>query len=191
MNPKNSKGAMEMSVGTIVTIVLLMTVLVLGLFFVQKIFSSGNNAIDSVDTQLTSQINQLFSDGSARIAVYPTSRSITITRGDSTPKGFAFSVYNDAKGQSSSFSYVVNASDVSNCKDATTNQNIMTTQIANSFLLGGQGQFTLGPGGSLDLARLVKLDVPTTAPPCTVSYTINLNRDNSAYSSADVFVTFK
>ena len=35
------RGAMEMSVGTIVTIVLLMTVLVLGIFLVQRIFTSS------------------------------------------------------------------------------------------------------------------------------------------------------
>tara|TARA_Y100000310_G_scaffold295555_1_gene327033 strand:+ start:2199 stop:2486 length:288 start_codon:yes stop_codon:yes gene_type:complete len=36
----NNKGAMKMSVGTIVTIVLLMTVLIIGLVFVRTIFSS-------------------------------------------------------------------------------------------------------------------------------------------------------
>ena len=37
----NKKAAMEMSVGTIVTIVLLMSVLVLGIFMIQKIFSGS------------------------------------------------------------------------------------------------------------------------------------------------------
>ena len=40
---KSKRGAMEMSVGTIVTIVLLMSVLVLGIFLVQKIFKTGMN----------------------------------------------------------------------------------------------------------------------------------------------------
>ena len=43
---KSKSGAMEMSVGTMVTIVLLMIVLVLGIFFIQKIFGAGTNAID-------------------------------------------------------------------------------------------------------------------------------------------------
>ena len=184
MNSKNSKGAMEMSVGTIVTIVLLMTVLVLGLFFVQKIFSSGNNAIDSVDSQLTAQINQLFSDGSAEIAVYPTSRSITLTKGDSTPKGFAFSVYNNDKA-SHKFSYTVASGDVSNCGQT------MTNQIADSYLLGGKGDFTLDKGNSLALARIVKIDVPQSAPPCTAIYNINVVRDDGHAFGADVYVTFK
>ena len=59
METKNTKGAMEMSVGTIVTIVLLMSVLVLGIFFVSKIFTSSNNAIDSIDSQVQSEINQI------------------------------------------------------------------------------------------------------------------------------------
>ena len=69
MKKMNSKGAMEMSVGTIVTIVLLMSVLVLGLYFVQKIFASGSNAIDSVDSQVQSEINRLFSNGETKLAV--------------------------------------------------------------------------------------------------------------------------
>jgi len=56
---KNKKGAMEMSVGTIVTIVLLMSVLVLGVFLVQKIFQSSTNVVDQVDQQVQNQINQL------------------------------------------------------------------------------------------------------------------------------------
>ena len=49
---KNKKAAMEMSMGTMVTIILLVVVLVLGIFFIQKIFSSGSNAIDTVDNQV-------------------------------------------------------------------------------------------------------------------------------------------
>ena len=57
---KNRKAAMEMSVGTIVTIVLLMSVLILGIFLVQKVFRSGSNAIDSVDDEIQNQIIQSF-----------------------------------------------------------------------------------------------------------------------------------
>ena len=49
---KSKRAAMEMSVGTMVTIILLVTVLVLGIFFVQKIFKSGTSAIDNIDTEV-------------------------------------------------------------------------------------------------------------------------------------------
>ena len=70
MKEINSKGAMEMSVGTIVTIVLLMSVLVLGLFLVQRVFSSGTGAIDSIDSQVQNEIQKLFSEEGRTIAIY-------------------------------------------------------------------------------------------------------------------------
>jgi len=177
------KAAMEMSVGTIVTIVLLMSVLVLGIFLVQKIFSSGVNAIDEIDNEVQNQITQLFSKEGTKIAIYPTSRQITIKKGD-TPKGFAFSIKNTGV-ESAEFSYKVLANDISKCGST------FSVEDANNLLIGGTGSFSLGPGNSLDLARLVKLDVPETAPPCTFSYTLDINRNGQSYTGGDIFVTIK
>src|SRR3990167_3393632 len=90
----SKRAAMEMSVGTMVTIVLLMIVLVLGIFFIQRIFSSGTNAIDTIDNEIQSQIQKLFAEEGRKVAIYPTSREIEVKRGDD-PKGFAFSVKNN------------------------------------------------------------------------------------------------
>jgi len=49
---KNRRAAMEMSVGTIVTIVLLMTVLILGLVLVRTIFSSAKYNVDVIDEKI-------------------------------------------------------------------------------------------------------------------------------------------
>ncbi len=185
MNKKNTKGAMEMSVGTIVTIVLLMSVLVLGIFFISKIFNTSNDAVDAVSVQLTSQINQMFSDGKAsKLAVYPPARQITVKKGTVPPKGFVFSVYNNGVDQAT-FNFSVEASDVSKCG------NTMTTQIANSYLTGGQGSFPLGPGNSLENPRLVTFTLTDNTPPCTVVYNINVDKDGVAYSTADIQVTFQ
>jgi hypothetical protein len=54
------KAAMEMSMGTIVTIVLLIAVLILGLVFVRKIMCSGIILTDKIDEGLTNEITSLF-----------------------------------------------------------------------------------------------------------------------------------
>ena len=177
------KAAMEMSVGTIVTIVLLMSVLVLGVYLVQKIFRSGVNAIDEVDNEVQNQITQLFSKEGTKIAIYPTSRQITIKKGDD-PKGFAFSIKNNDV-ESAEFSYNVVSQDIRSCGST------MTNEKADNYLIGGSGSFSLGPGNSLDLPRLVKLNIPETAPPCTFSYTLNIKKDSESYTNADIFVTIK
>ena len=58
----NKKAALEMSVGTIVVIVLAVTLLVLGVIFVNRIFSSASGIIDLTDQQLRDEVQKLFSE---------------------------------------------------------------------------------------------------------------------------------
>ncbi len=90
MIKRNKTGAMEMSVGTIVTIVLLMAVLVLGLALVKNIFGSAKGAVDLTDTQLQEEISNIFGgDDLKRVAVYPATR-IKLRKGtDLSPLGFS------------------------------------------------------------------------------------------------------
>ena len=59
---KNKSGAMEMSVGTIVTIVLLVSVLVLGVVLITQILASAKGAVDLTDQQLKGELEKLFSE---------------------------------------------------------------------------------------------------------------------------------
>ncbi len=178
----NKKAAMEMSVGTIVTIVLLMGVLVLGVFLVQKIFGGATGAIDQINTQVENEIQKLFSDEGKSLAIYPTSRDITIKKRDD-PKGFAFSVLNKDV-EATEFTYEITADDVSKCGS-------LTKEEAEKFLIGGSGSFQLGPGSALDFPRLVKLDIPETAPLCTIIYYINVDKKGTPYAGGEIFVTIK
>jgi hypothetical protein len=184
---KEKNAAMEMSVGTIVTIVLLMIVLVLGIFFIQKIFTTGTNAIDTIDNEIQNQLQKLFAEETRTVAVYPTSRDVIVKKGD-TPKGFAFSVRNnDVKD--STFNYQVLAMDVSSCGGSITKDN------ANSYLLGGSGSFSLSAGNSLELPRLVRFNIPESAPPCTIIYNLKITKSSdgreSPYTDVDIFLTIK
>ncbi len=183
MNSKS--GAIELSTGTMVIIILSMVVLVLAIFFIQQIFSLGTSAIDAVDAEIQSQIQELFAEEGRKVAVYPTSREITLKKGD-TPKGFAFSVKNTGMTDietAAEFIYGVSATDVERCG--------FSEGTANSFLLGGSGNFNLGPGNSLDFPVLVKFIIPETAPPCSMVYELEITKDGGDYSRADIFVTIK
>jgi len=175
-----------MSVGTIVTIVLLMAVLVMGIFLVQKIFKSATGAVDAVDQEVQSEITKLFAEEGAALAVYPTSRQITLKKGDD-PKGFAFSVKNVDDANTIKFGYTTTANDqdTSFAKCGST----FTKAKAESYLLGGAGSFTLGGGNALDLPRLVKFDVPETAPPCTIIYELTIRKAGEDWKTVDIFVT--
>jgi len=176
------RGAMEMSVGTIVTIVLLMGVLVLGIFLVQKIFRSGTNAIDTLDSEIQNQISKLFAEEGKDIAVYPTSREITVKRGDD-PKGFAFSIRNSGNDEVT-YNYNVTAYDADDCGAG------FSKEDANDLMLGDKGLFVLSPGESLELPRLVKFDIPEGTPPCTIIYYLQASGGPKVLS-ADIYVTIK
>jgi hypothetical protein len=60
MKNKKKRAAMEMSVGTLVTIVLLLSVLILGLFLTRKIMCAGITITDEIDTRVKNEIKSLF-----------------------------------------------------------------------------------------------------------------------------------
>jgi len=177
---KQKHAAMEMSVGTIVTIVLLMSVLVLGLVMVQKIFSGSTNAIDEINNRVIDKINEVYADETIKLAV--SDQNVELKKGDS-PKGFAFDVKNkdvyDAK-----FTYNVYPSDVSRCGSLTKAQ-------ADNFLIGNSGSFSLGPGDRLEHPRLVKFSIPEGVPSCTIIYILEVKKGTAPYSSIELWVTIK
>ena len=183
MRMKTKKAAMEMSVGTIVTIVLLMSVLILGIFLVQKIFSSSADAIDSIDNEVQNQITQLFSEEGKKIAVYPTSRKVTVKKKDDL-KGFAFSVKN-LDVESAEFTYNVYAKDVSKCGST------FTEERADNYLINYQGSFELGPGDEMVEQEIVVFDLDELAPPCTIVYYLEVHQGETPYAGLSIFVTIK
>ena len=184
---RSKKAAMEMSVGTIVTIVLLMSVLVLGIFLVQKVFSSGSNAIDSIDNQVQSEIAKLFAEDELNLAIYPDTRDITIRKGK-TPKGFAFSVRNNDV-ESASFTYEVFAEPSFDFSERCGSS--FSEAKANRFLLIDSGSFSLGPGAAMGLPELVKFDISEDAAPCTIPYKLQIDKEQVPYEGVTIFITVK
>lgn len=181
--PKNRKAAMEMSVGTIVTIVLLMSVLILGIFLVQKIFSTSTNAIDSVDTKIQSEIDLLFSTNqNARHSTVPKEREVTIKKGDSG--GFAFSVFNKDTTEGN-FAYTTVVSEVaSNCQ-------LTEEEAENLIILGKKGDRDIPSGDKLADAFFVKFQIPETTPLCQITYTVEITKDESVYTGFSKVLVIK
>ena len=179
---KSKRAAMEMSVGTMVTIVLLVIVLVLGIFFIQKIFGTATNAIDTIDNEVQSELQKLFSSESAKLAFYPTSRDVIIKKGDD-PKGFAFQIRNNDVNDAT-FTYVTTATDTSKCGSS------FTETDADNMLLGGSGSIDVGKG-DVSEGIIVKFVVPESAPPCTMAYKLEIKKGDASYTGLNFFLTIK
>jgi hypothetical protein len=65
----NKKAALELSIGTIVIIVLAMTMLILGLVLVRGIFRGATESVDELNSKTQKEIRSLFSDEGTDIVV--------------------------------------------------------------------------------------------------------------------------
>ena len=181
---KSKKAAMEMSVGTIVTIVLLMSVLILGVVLVKNIYDSATNAIDVIDKSLTDEMSKLFSqDTSKKIIIFPPSRKIDIEKGEQG-YGFAFSIRN-VDNEEGIFSYEVSAGE--------TDCSSLSVEDAGDFLgLGKSGEVNIAASSVMENPKLVTFNIPETAPGCSVSYLVDLKKDGETYgSTVDVILNIK
>ena len=187
------RGAMEMSVGTIVTIVLLMTLLVLGIFLIQRIIGGSTDAVDAVNRQVIREINDLFGDETRKLSVFPNDREITIKRGD-TPKGFAFDVRNNDGTEGHAFSYYVEAQDHSRCGREFLGDS--GKRKVERYLIGSTGEISLGPGSRMDNPEIIRFSVPEDNPLCPITYKLYIEKKEesgrtSAYSEAQILVNIK
>jgi len=179
---KPKQGAMEMSMGTMVTIVLAVTMLVLGIFFVRQVFSVGTGAIDAIDSEVQSEIQKLFAEEGREVAIFPTSRRIELRQGDSGG-GFAFSIRNVGAEQAT-YTFETRAIDASNCPG-------VSEEDATNWVMGKSGTVeNLASGAILD-ARLVTFNIPGTAPLCILEYELVIKRDEVTRAAPNLFLTIK
>lgn len=165
MKTMNKKAAMEMSVGTIVTIVLLMSVLVLGLVLTKGIFTSATGAIKMTDAQLKKQISKIYGE-ETRLGIYPESRSLELKQGQEEEVGVVIKNLLEDLPLATSFTYIVSVDPVNNkCP-------LNEAGVMNFIKIGEQGSKTLAPGDTA-ISR-VRFDIPSTAPLCTVRYSVSV-----------------
>lgn len=69
LNSKQKKGAIELSIGTVVIIVLAMTMLVLGIVLVTNIFKGATEAVDILDKNVQDEIKDLFNNEKSDVIV--------------------------------------------------------------------------------------------------------------------------
>jgi len=179
----NKRAAMEMSVGTIVTIVLLLTVLILGIFLTQRIFNISKRAIDLTDQQLKKEINSLFSlDESKRIILYPQTNRLEIKKGESDEFGF---VINNRKPNEETFSYEVGVAEIGRDCQMSQEQAERIIELGKS-----RSDIRIGSGDILESPLRVRLSVPETASLCTIRYKVDVEDSAGiyAYSSVDLII---
>lgn len=184
---QNKKAAMEMSVGTVVTIVLLMSVMVLGLVLIRNIFSAGEDITKSIENKALDEVDKIFENGETRIGFVPSNGQKDLKRG-STKDGFRFFVYNE-KMETQDFIYEIYVSDSFDAERICGKG--FTTKEAESWLRNkGEKIESVRKQSRNEYPELVGFVIPKDAPKCTIPYTVTVkDGSGNSYSTAKFHVT--
>lgn len=173
---KNKKAALELSIGTIVVIVIAMSMLILGLVLVRTIFTGAKYNVDQLNKNVEAEINKLFNERGGKTYVYLPNNQADVKKGQSF--GIAFGIKNTAEAEveAGEFTYEIKAASVQKgCP--------LTLAQADNFLI-------LGDTGSLEILagtdprfRLVKFLAPETAPLCEMQYDLIVEKDGQPYDT--------
>jgi hypothetical protein len=181
---KNKSGAMELSIGTIVILVLAMTMLILGLILVRSIFSSATSAISDIDKGVRDAIAKSFSDSDKKISVYPSARTIEIKQ-RTQGRGFAFALRN-VDLEDKTFEYIVAVDSAFNIKEKCK----ITSDEAKSWLIAETGTISLGRGSVMEDPEIVLFNIPDDAPTCTIPYKVSVKyAGGSMYAEVKVYLS--
>ena len=177
------KGAIELSIGTIVIVVLAMSMLILGLVLVRTIFKGGIGIAEMTNEQLKNQIATMFGEDK-KLVLYPDSREVELKQGD--VDGFGVGIKNLLEGSSDEvvFEYVVEVADRGNCD--------VNEREALDWIVTGQEEdnIRIAPGDFI--SRPVKFNVPVGSPLCTLRYKVQVNYGaNKPYANDVMDVVIK
>ncbi len=170
------RGAIELSVGTIVIIVLAMSMLILGLVLVKNIFSGSSENILQMNDKVKDQINKLFVEDK-RTVVYLPNQIAKIEQNEDW--GIAFGIKNLARGtaEAGKFKYEVTVSD----PDVRQKCGISERDIESWVATGRADSMTITPGESY--YGIVRFLIPENAPLCTVRFHVDVKLDNQPYAT--------
>jgi len=174
------RGAMELSIGTIVIIVLAMTMLILGIVLVRTIFSGAKYNVDIMNDKVRDEINKLFVEDK-KIVIYLAQQKADIKQGETW--GVAFGIKNLKTGtvEASKFTYDIVVNNPSEVKQ---NCGINEKEALSWIKAGGSGGINIAPGDTY--LTIIRFQIPETAPLCIVRYNINVKADAEFYT-ADSF----
>jgi hypothetical protein len=172
----NKKGAIELSISTVVIIVIGMSMLILGLVLVRSIFTSAQYNVDQLGKNVEAEITKLFNEKGGKTYVYLPNNQVDIKKG--SVFGVGFGIKNDVEGDpaAGAFTWEIKASDISkNCK-------LTLAQADNYLILGSKGTVSLLPGSDPYIAR-VRIQPSSTAPLCEIKYDFIVNKDGQPYET--------
>ncbi len=176
---RNNRGAMEMSIGTIVVIVLAMSMLILGMVLLRNIFEGATNIVDLNDQQISSEIAKIYGDDK-ELVIYPSVDIFEVKAGETS--AFAIRIRNLLKNTDATqvtFSYEIIPDDFQEC-------GLSENQILD-WMKGETGNgLKIAP--SMEHIEKILLEIPEGAPLCSFKIRVAVMQNNQPYASQQMFI---
>ena len=170
------KGAIELSIGTIVIIVLAMSMLILGLVLVKNIFAGSSDNILQMNDKVKDQINKLFVDDK-KIVIYLSNQRASIKKNEEWGIGFGIKNVLTGTPTAGSFNYEVSVSD----PDVESKCGVSEENINGWIVTGRKDEMTISPGETyFGISRIL---VPENAPLCIVRFHLDVKLEDSHYET--------
>jgi len=184
--PENKKAALQLSIGTIVIIVIAMAMLILGIVLVQQIFSVAKYNVNTIDQKVRNEISKLFTEDK-KIVVYLANQKAEIKQGEDWGIAFAIKNLETGTAEASRFSYNIFVSD----PDLRKNCGISEREAEDWMVTGRSDSVNLPPGDVY--FGIVRFSIPLGAPMCTARFHIEVKKDAEIYKTEffDVVVKSK
>ncbi|MEM0465272.1 MAG: hypothetical protein QXW97_01060 [Candidatus Pacearchaeota archaeon] len=180
------KGAIELSIGTIVIIVLAMSMLILGLVVIKQIFGGALDITRMTDEQVKNQIIKMFGEED-KLVIYPDSKHIDVKIGKSPGGGFGIGIRNLIEGESNTkFSYEVYVSD-----DNLRRKCGATNAQADDWIVTGKSESNIPIAPGDIVTTKVLFNVPLGTQLCTLRYRIVVKANGNDYATDFIDVTLK
>jgi len=176
MKRVGKKGAIELSIGTIVIIVLAMTMLILGIILVRSIFTGAKYNVDTMNEKVKDEINKLFVEDKKTVVYLPNQKAEIKQTQD---WGIAFAIKNleQGSGSASAFSYEISVSD----PDVYEKCGVEEAFIEDWITTGRADTITILPGDSY--YGITRFAIPEGAPLCTVRFHLEVEKSNQVYAT--------
>ncbi len=173
----NKRAAIELSIGTIVIVVLAMSMLIMGIVLVRTIFTSTQSSVTEIDKGVKNEINKLFNSNKDRkLVLYPDSGIIELEQG-SKGAGFAIAIRNIDDVNEHDYSYDVVQDSATDCGGSFDTNDLRITAGESS------SGVPLAPGNMMENPIHVRFLVGESAPTCVVRYKITVEEDGNAYQT--------
>jgi hypothetical protein len=184
---KNKRAAMEMTVGTIVTIVLLMSALVLGLVLTKTIFSRTTDNVIAIDEQVKGEINKLFENSGSGLVIMlgnqNTARVKVGTANFGIPIAFSpksTSSWGTGQAAGTGCKYTLNAATGTGTKYCNAAGGGWSTPCSSVKTGCGANQIAFETFENNIGYSLIKVDIPEALSPCLQRFTIKVTCGNIA-----------